>query len=223
MRDIDRRRYDVLGRIRDFGATYGDLFPESSLASQAFAVVSNAVEEIQGNDVSATAAQVGARSTRTQTARRALRERLLLMARTAAVLPDVEAGFREHFTLPAKTSDQALLTIARQSVQRATPMAATFVAHGMTPAFLRELTALIDGFEGALRARGGSRGEVVAARAAIREALTAAFKAIRQLDVIVANHLTSNPVALEVWHQAKRIVYPPAARKTAEAAPPAMP
>ena len=47
MYQSERQKYEMLGRVRDFGRTYGHLFPESSLARQAFTVVANAVAEIE--------------------------------------------------------------------------------------------------------------------------------------------------------------------------------
>ena len=44
----DRERYDMLIRIRNFGTEYGQLFPESSLARQAFADLTSALDEGAG-------------------------------------------------------------------------------------------------------------------------------------------------------------------------------
>ena len=213
MKQASRQRYDVLVRVRDFGATYGQLFPESSLAAQAFAVVTSAVGAIDANDVAETAASVSARATRKQEVRDALLERLALVANTVQVLDGADAEVKAHFTVPHSPSDQVLLTTARQCVQRATPLAAEFLAHGMSSGFLDELNTLINRFDAAIRNRGMSRGQLVAARAAIQAALATGFKAVNQLDVIVANHLAANPVALEVWKRGRRIHYRPGPRK----------
>jgi hypothetical protein len=210
MQNSDRRKYDVLVRVRDFGRTYGTLFPESSPAAAAFAAVNSAVSDIDTNDVAETAASIAARATRKREAREALLERLTLLARTAQVLGEADTEFTAHFKLPDAPSDQVLLTTARQCVQRAVPRNAQFAAHGMS---LGEMTDLIDRFDEAIQDRGMSRGQLVAARAAIQSALTSGFKAVKQLDVIVANHLASNSVALEVWRRGRRIHYRPGPRK----------
>ena len=44
MKDFERRRIDMLARVRDFGARYGHLFPESGLARQTFAAVATSLQ-----------------------------------------------------------------------------------------------------------------------------------------------------------------------------------
>src|SRR3954470_10126682 len=193
MFEINRRRYEMLTRVRDFGTTYGDRFPESSLASRAFAEVNAAIGSIEANDVAETTASVLARGKWKQEARQSLEERLVLIARTAQVLPGADPAFKAQFKVPGWRPGHFLLTAARRYVQAATPAAAQFVAHGMAPSFLSELGTVIERFEEALRGRARSQGHRVAARAAIREALATAFVAVRQLDVMVANHLGSDP------------------------------
>ena len=105
------------------------------------------------------------------------------MAKTAQVLTGVDAGFRAQFTLPLSRNDHVLLTTARQFLGRGTGAAPAFVAHGMAPTFIGDLQARIDALEGALRDRGMSRDQlsIVAARAAIKEAMANAMKAVAQL------------------------------------------
>jgi hypothetical protein len=170
--------------------------------------VSHAVGEIDSNTVAETMASITARAARKSQAHEALKVRLQLIAHTARVIDETDAELHGHFVVPDKKSDPVLLTAARQFVQRATPLAAQFIEHGMPQGFLGELATLIQTFEGALRDRGTGRVQRVAARTNIREAFGAAFKAVRQLDVIVANHLTANPAACEVWNRSRRVRSP---------------
>lgn len=92
--------------------------------------------------------------------------------------------------------------------------------------FPNDVTALIEAFEKAVRDRGMSRDQLVAAKAGIQEALAKGFTAVGQLEVIVANHLAENAVVREVWKRTRRINYPPRPRKqaaTTEDAPPDTP
>ena len=226
MHHNDRRRYEMLVRVRDFGTTYGQLFPGSTLAPQAFAAVSTAVDNIQAADVAETTASVAARATRKQEAKRALQERVLLIARTAQVLPDTESGFKAYFTPPNTRTDQRLLTTARQFAQRAEPVAAQFVAHGMTGTMVNDLNALITRFETALRDRGMSRDQLSEARGRIKQVMANAMQAIAQLDVLVANSLAADAVVRDVWKRSRRVVYSsrlrrqPAGEPDAAATPP---
>jgi hypothetical protein len=212
----DRRRYEMLVRVRDFGTTYGHLFPESSPAAQAFAMVKDALGDLEVRDVAETSASVAARATRKQQAREALRERLLLLGRTAKVLPGADVAFKAQFTLPASGNDALLLTVARRCIQRAGEVASQFTTYGMPESFLRDSTALLEQFETALRDRGMSRDQFVAARTGIKLALARSLKAVGELDVIVANHFASNAVVTEVWRRSRRIAPPPKPRKIAD-------
>jgi hypothetical protein len=72
-----------------------------------------------------------------------------------------------------------------------------------------------------LQQRGASRQEQVAARARIAASLDAAVAAVRTLDVIVANHLASDPVTQAVWKRDRRVAYPNRSRKALAVATPA--
>jgi hypothetical protein len=204
MNDIDRRQYEMLVRVRDFGASHAHLFPASSLAQQAFADVTTGLREIEAHDVAEASASVSARATRKLEARRALVERLMLIARTAQVLPGTGPDFKAHFRVPDTTNAAVLLTTARQFTKDATPCAQQFIAHGMPSTFLDDLGALIEQLESALRDRGVSRDQQMAARARIRKALASALSATRTLDVLVANHLASDSAVREVWKRNRR-------------------
>jgi len=215
MYDIDRRRYDMLVRVRDFGASYGHLFPDTSLAAKAFTAVATHVGEIEAHDLAAASATVSARATRKREARDALIERLTLIGRTAQVLPDVDSEFRAHFVVPRETNDALLLTSARQFAKHAAAVTAQFVAHGMPSAFLEDLGTLIGNLEKAVRDRGMGRDEQMTARKRLKEAMAGGLAATRQLDVIVANHLASDSALRDVWKRNRRIEYPAPVRKGA--------
>ena len=224
MYDFARRRYEMLMRVREFGASYGHLFPDSSLAHQAFAEVTAGIREIEAQDLAEASATVSARATRKLEARRALVERLILVAKTAQVVSGAGPDFTGHFqaVAPDATNDQLLLTTARRFAKHAAPVAEQFIAHGMAPTFLTDLGALIEGLESALRTRGVSRDEQLAARNRIKTSLKSALAAVRKLDVIVANHPATDSAVREVWKRNRRVDYP-AGRSRKDGAPPATP
>ena len=49
MTRMERTRYEMLLRVRDFGRRYQSRFPESSDGAQAFATVARAVAEIEAS------------------------------------------------------------------------------------------------------------------------------------------------------------------------------
>ena len=48
MKFMETRRYEMLVRVRDFGAANGDRFPASTLAGKTFAGVSSTVNDLAG-------------------------------------------------------------------------------------------------------------------------------------------------------------------------------
>jgi hypothetical protein len=207
MTDNNRRRYEMLVRVRDFGAAYAHLFPKSTLAEQAFAAVIAGVGGIDAHDLTEASASVSARATRKAEARRALVERLLSIRKTAGVFAGANEQLRAYFALPEAKHDDALLRAARHFLKQGAPVAAQFIEHGMPPTFLVDLGTLIEKFEEALRDRGMSRADQVAARSRIKTSLANALDAVRKLDVIVANHLAPDSEVREVWKRTRRVEY----------------
>jgi len=218
MKLTDRRRYEMLTRVRDFGVNFGHLLPESTLARQALATIDEAVGHVPALDRTGTSASVAA--ARKTTARSALVDLLVKVEQTARVLAVDNPGLKPRFTLPASLSDRRLLGIARQFAGDAAAQAAEFVAHGMPATFVVDLEQRIATFEAMLQQRGASREEQVAARARIAASLDAAVAAVRTLDVIVANHLASDPVTRAVWKGDRHVGYPSRSRKAVAAPAP---
>lgn len=215
------RRYEMLVRVTGFADAHGHLVPESSLARQAFTVVSTAVRQLDLDRLREIAASVTAGAHRKEVAREALGDRLVRISQTARVLAEETPGLEQRFEVPATKTDQALLTAARRFHEEAAPYDAQFISHGTPATFLADLAGLADAFEAALRERGMSRDEQVAARARIKSSLAAAMSAVRKLDVIVANHLAADPVTQAVWKRDRRVVYPSRAANVPETAAPA--
>ena len=218
MKLTDRRRYEMLTRVRDFGVNFGHLLPESTLARQALATIDEAVGHVPSLDQVGTSASVAA--ARKTTARSALVDLLVKVEQTARVLAVDNPGLKPRFTLPASLSDRRLLSIARQFASDAAAQAAEFVAHGMPATFVVDLEQRIATFEATLQQRGASREEQVAAGARIAALLAAALAAVRTLDVIVANHLASDPVTQAVWKRDRRVAYPNRSRRAVAAPAP---
>jgi len=211
MKLTDRRRYDMLTRVREFGVNFGHLLPESTLSRQALATIDEAVGQVPTLEQVGTSASVAA--ARKATARNALVDLLVKVEQTARVLAVDNPGLKPRFALPASVPDRRLLSIARQFARDAAAQAAEFVAHGMPSTFVVDLEQRIATFEATLQQRGASREEQVAARARIAASLDVAVAAVRTLDVIVANHLASDPVTQAVWKRDRRVAYPNRSRK----------
>ena len=208
MNAIERRQYQMLLRVRDFGDSFGERFPPSSVARENFAAVAAAIKELDAQDVAHMAASLSARAQRKDTARQALLARLQAISQTARVLRQDKSGLVEQFEVPAAAADQTLLTTGRKFARDAEAFSTQFIAHGMPVTFLTDLNALVDSFESALRDRGLGSEARRAARLSTKALLASGLAAVRSLDAIVNNHLGDDEVTRAVWKRERRIVYP---------------
>jgi hypothetical protein len=200
MNAFERRQYEMLLRVRDFGNTHRQLFSAPG-AQQTFAAVSATIDNLTATALLKVTASVSARADRKEAKRKALVDLLARVSQLARVL---RAGgwTLPAFTLPASKSDQALLTTGRQFARDAATVDAEFSANGMGSAVIGASTTA---FETALRDRGMSRADRTAARARIRELISSALLDVRRLDLMVQNELATDAVVQAVWKQARRV------------------
>ena len=203
------RQYEMLVRVRDFGTTHGERFPEASLARQGFGTVGQAVKELTEFAMAQMAATRRTAKAR-QAARTTLIDALEAVSRTARVIDVQESGFTNTFQLPKRQPAQALLTAGRLFARDAAPVAALFTARAMPDTFISDLNALVETFERAIRARDTGRGESAAARTRIEAALASGVAAVRQLDVIVTNHFRDDAATTAAWLKDRQVQYPKA-------------
>lgn len=204
MTRIERVRYEMLLRVRDFGAAHQAHFPESSAASQAFATVARAVAEIEAHATTKVVISREGRKAKAAT-RKVILERMAAIARTSRGVR-LETGDLLNLQMPTRTSDVAVLTAARGFLHEAEAHQAQLVRLGMPPTCLTELRAATDAFAAALGDRRAGRSGVAGAQAGIDAAITTGTDAARTLDIVVSNTLAHDPVAFAAWKRDRRIV-----------------
>ena len=221
MRQQDTLRYEMLVRVRDFGAARTELFPADALGGRMFAEVNTAVVRLDqhtATEVSGSGAALEG-STAKAAARQSLVGQLEAINRTARALaietPDLDGKFR----VPSRKGDQTLLSTARAFAQDAAPLAGEFIAHAMPANFLDELRSGIAGFEQSMHGRDAGKGTRLAARAGIDAEMDAALVAVRKLDAIVANTLRHDPVNATVWERIRHVERMPRAAASPALAP----
>ncbi len=207
MKKIETRQYQMLTRVRDFGAAHGHLLPESSLAKEAFVTVGTAVAQLSDHAVSRLALQrEGAR------ARKAARSELIAMlqaiSRSARDIQASNPEFPNAFRMPERQSAKVLIDSARLFQRNLEPHAPQFIARAMPATFVADFTRALDMFEQLVRAGESAKGETAKGHVANAAALVAGVAAVRQLDVIVGNHLRNNPELVAEWKRDRRIEYP---------------
>ena len=221
MKSLDVKKYNMLVRVRDFGAARADLFPPGSLGARTFGEIGAVVDRL---NASATSESSGRRAARQGVvskgaARAGLRRALEAISHTARGVALDTPDILGKFQMPGK-GDHELATTARQFADEATPLAAAFIAHGLPESFVADLRGALATFERAIGGRALGRETHVGARADIAAALDLAFDTLQRLDAIVENRVGGDPNALAAWRLARNVGRTPAkSGGTAPAAP----
>jgi hypothetical protein len=191
MNDAEARTYEMLARVRDFGAGHATAFPPGTLAAALFAQVGAAVRQLSPRE------PAGGAATR-RLARERLRADLQAVQRTARAMSLGEPDAAGRFRLPATDDDRALLDAALAFAAGAVALRAAFARHGLTEAFFAKLEADAAALEHALVAPRREGGETA------EGALAAGVRAVRQLDGVVRHRFAADPLVLMSWGAATR-------------------
>ena len=198
----NRSRHDMLIRVRNFGATHRQLFPENSTAHAAFSIVATEVAQIEALAVAEHVASRAARAARKADARKQLVDFLVRAVHTARVLSRSIPELAQHAEAPVSVGDRPLLTFARGFATATAAHAAQFAAHGFA---IEGLVLLIEAFEQAVSDRGTRRDELVQTRDRLDASLKRALQAVETLDVTVTNTLANDPVMLAAWKRDRHL------------------
>lgn len=205
MTKVERVRYEVLLRVKDFGIKHRDRFPELSRAGQVFARVAQAVADIEAHMLARLQAVRDGRKGKAA-ARARVWQWMLSIARTARDVVRRGPGGDTTFKMPRRTSDVSLLAAARLFLDDASLMSEELIALGLPGNWQSDFGVAIDTFEEQMRGRRDGRYGVATARTGIRTALADGFDALRTLDVIVANTLKDDTPLLAGWERSRRVV-----------------
>ena len=207
MNESDTRRYEMLVRVRDFGASHADRFPKATVGGQAFAAVIDAVAALSEHASSQVSAKASARQGTTSKTlnRRELRARMEAISRTARALALDVPALDETFKMPRSLADQVLLSTARAFARDAQPLSKQFVSHDLPKTFITDLERCIDQFEVSMHNQREGNDTHAAARVAIRTAMDAGFAAVRRLEAIVPNKVGDDAEAIALWERAHRV------------------
>lgn len=223
MEDADRRRFEMLVRVRDFGASHTAAFPNNSRGAELLAALDKTVSELDAHAAAQTSGKSSAQ-TGTQSkaaARAALLEDLEAIRRTARAIALDNPSFANNFRLPrGRLNDQQLLATARSFATDAAPLKADFIHNELPADFLEDLNADIESFEQATNAQNRSTDAHVAATEAIDAAIERGLNTVRQLDAVVRNKFRDDAATLAAWTSASHVERAPKHKKTATPTPP---
>ncbi|MDX6558235.1 MAG: hypothetical protein QOF72_1284 [Blastocatellia bacterium] len=225
MNDSENKKHQAFVRSQGFGVAHGDDFAATSFGKQLFATLGTIVTELDGHaatEASGFGLSRQGTTTRSQ-AREALRDDLEAINRTARAMASDVPGIDDKFRIPRNNNDQHLLHAARAFAADAEPLAAQFIAHELPADFLEDLNADIAALEGAINSQSSGKGDHVAARAAIDDAIARGTEVLRKLDAIVKNKYANNPSVLAEWLSASHVERAPKRKASAPAPPPPTP
>lgn len=211
MKDTERRKFEMLMRVRDFGAAHAASFPATSLGGQKFAALDAVVAELEAHGATQASGR-GAALAGTlakSAARDNVRAQMMAIRDTASVMEEAISGVSINFRLPRANGDQALISSARAFVAAATPIKSEFLQREMPATFLEDLTAAVAEFEGKVNEKNLHTEKRIAATAAINASLEHGVKLVRELDPIVNNKFRGDAATLAAWESASHVARTP--------------
>ena len=223
MNTIEIRLYEMLLRVREFGAAHADRFSPTTLGGKMFAALATIVDNLHTH-IAMQASGRGAereKFTERAAARGALQKTLLLIKRTARAIAQEIPGYDSKFRVPRKRNDERLIAAARGFAQDVEPMADRFIAHGHPATFVADLSAQIDAFARTIVDGSVARGTHVAAAAGIRKGLDEGVAVVQRLDAIVPLAIGDDVELLAMWNGARRVTRPSPPVEPSTPVPPA--
>jgi len=210
MKTIEIRRYEMLVRVKEFGAARADLFPATTLGGKMFAALNTIVDDLHTQIATQASGRGAERENFTEraVARDALQQTLLAIKRTAHAIAQEIPGYDIKFRVPRKRNDERLIAAARGFAQDIEPMADRFIAHGHPTTFVADLSAEIEAFARTIVDGSVARGTHVAAAAGIRKGLDEGVAVVQRLDAIVPLAIGDDVERLAMWNGARRVTRP---------------
>jgi len=209
MNALLRRRLEMAARVRDFlRAHKTDAVGEGLGLAKLEELIARAevlAAQQHGGVVVARAA-----TKQRDTLRRALQSKLLLYLRAVgAVAAKENAELAVQFQLPpVNASHQALLTVARGMLEKATAQKELFVSRGMSATLLDALASTVGEFEKTLEASREGRRNHVGASADLKAVAAEIKEQVRVLDGLVRFRFGDNAELMGAWASARNVLGP---------------
>ena len=222
MNDRQRRRFERLARVSNFGASVSGDFPATGKGGQAHARLAAAVAAAGTHDTARATNQrerqqsTGAR----KDTRLTIQTSLAAISNTADTIaldhPEVKDSFRRPRT---NINDQTLLSTARSFAAAALPLKARFIEYEMPTDFLEQLDKAISGFEQSVNRQTSGASAGLASNAALENTLKQGEQELEKFDTAVRNKFRDDPAKLAAWESARRLEKAPRSPRS-KATPP---
>lgn len=206
MNDSERRRYEMLARVKQFGIDNAGDFP-AGIAATKFAAIGSLVDTAEAKSSAQQSGMSGAAQSFEvkDTARENLRDEMSAIARTARSMEYDFDGISDLFRFQRNMPDETMLAKARAFHTDSNPYDGDFKAYGLPSSFRADLNDAADAFETSMAATATATSEHVAVTADISATIREGMIAKRILDGIVRNKYANNPGKLAAWLSASHV------------------
>ena len=209
MRAQLRRRLEMAERVRDFLRAHQTDGVGQGLGLAKLEELLTRAQVLAGQQ------RVGVAMTRQATKqrdelRRALQGKILKYVRVVGKVAAKEKGeLANQFPLPpGNSSQEALLTAARATLEKATAGKDVLVTLGMSPQVLEDLAGALAGFEATLTATREGRREHVGASADLEAICSEIAEQVQLLDGVVQYRFGDDAELMGAWHSARNVAGP---------------
>jgi hypothetical protein len=205
MNDRERNRYNMLVKVRQFGAENSTDTPNGSIGAESLVEIGAGIEGLRAHSAVQTSNATTQTSNRKSAIRDAIRTKLKTISRTAKAIAIDKTELNQVFRSPANNNDQMLISTARSFAVEAGNIKADFIKYGLSDDFINELNEDITLFEQILNDSASTKIEATSAVAAIDENMRTSMNAFHRLDAFYKNIYQNNPVKLAAWTLASHI------------------
>jgi hypothetical protein len=204
-----RRRLETAARVRDFLRAHQMDGVGEGLGLAKLEQLLERAENLATQQRTGTAAERSAVKER-QAVRRVLQPQILgYLSVVGAVAASKNAELAEQFRMPpSNATHQALLTMSRAILERATVQKELLVSLGMSEHVLDELATVLGQYEGTVAATSAGRREHVGARADLETVASDISEQIRLLDKVVRYRMGDNAELMAAWDSARNVPGP---------------
>jgi len=204
-----RRRLEMAARVRDFLRAHQLEGVGQGLGLAKLEELLERAENLATQQRTGLAAFRAAVKER-QEIRRTLQPKILgYLGVVGAVAATQNVGLAEQFRMrPANATHQALLTMSRAILEKATAQKELLLKLGMSEPVLEELATALGEYEQTLEATSAGRREHVGARADLKTVAADISEQVRLLDKVVRYRLGDNPELMAAWESARNVAGP---------------
>ncbi len=209
MNALLRRRLEMAARVRDFLRAHQMDGVGQGLGLAKLEELLERAENLATQQRTGVAVVRSATKQR-QEIRRALQSKILgYLSVVGVVAATQNAELAEQFRMPPpNATHQALLTMSRAILEKATAQKQLLVSLGMSEQVLDELATALGEYEQTLEATSAGRREHVGARADLKAVAAEISKQLRLLDKVVRYRFGGNPELMGAWDSARNVAGP---------------